>query len=208
MHYTSDIAFTESVKKIQSRKGSRDIYARLEKNGSWPTEITHDLADFVATQKSFFLATANDKGQPYIQHRGGPPGFLKVIDSKTMAFADYKGNRQFISQGNLSENPQAFIFLIDFTNRIRVKIWGKAKVLEGKPEILSKLMPNKNKYNAKIEQVIVFSVEAWDRNCPQHIPQRIDIEDLQKVLSDRDRKIEVLEKQIHQLKTNQNRMPD
>lgn len=200
MTYTSDIAFTGSVKAIQSRKGSRDIYARVEQKGGWQTEITPDLAGWVASQRSFFLATANTNGQPYIQHRGGPPGFLKVIDSKTLAFADYKGNRQFISQGNLTENPKAFIFLIDYANRIRIKIWGSARVVEDQPELLAELMPGPDEYRARAEQVLVFTVEAWDRNCPQHIPQRMEQEDVEKLLQERDRRIEELEEQVRLLK--------
>ncbi|MGD2116999.1 MAG: pyridoxamine 5'-phosphate oxidase family protein [Chromatiales bacterium] len=205
MTYTSDIAFTESVKAIQSRKGSRDSYARMEQNGSWQTEITPDLADFVARQRSFFLATANTIGQPYIQHRGGPPGFLKVIDKKTLAFADYKGNRQYISQGNLAENPKAFIFLIDYVNSIRIKLWGSAKVVEDQPELLAQLMPDRDEYRARAEQLLVFTVAAWDQNCPQHIPLRIEREDVDKLLQERDRRIEELEEQLRQLQVTPTR---
>ncbi len=200
MNYTSDIAFTDSVKSIQSRKGSRKLYARMEMNGGWQTEITSDLAGYIAAQKSFFLGTANAIGQPYIQHRGGPPGFLKVIDNKTLAFADYRGNRQFISQGNLTDNPKAFIFLIDYLNMTRVKVWGSAKVVEDQPGLLSELMPGRDEYRARGEQVLVFTVEAWDSNCPQHIPQRIDREDAEKMLHERDQRIAELEQQVRLLK--------
>ena len=199
MTNTSDIAFTESVKSIQFRKGSRAIYSKMEEKGSWKAEITPDLADYVARQRSFFLGTANNNGQPYIQHRGGPPGFLKVIDNKTLAFADYKGNKQFISQGNLAENPKAFIFLIDYVNRIRIKIWGRAKVVEDHTELQAELMPCQDEYRARAEQVLVFTVEAWDRNCPQHIPQRFEREDVEKLLQKRDRRIEELESQVRLL---------
>ncbi|AJQ94512.1 pyridoxamine 5'-phosphate oxidase family protein [Gynuella sunshinyii] len=200
MDYISDIAFTKSVKAIQLRKGSRDIYAQMEQYGGWQTEITPELADFVAEQRSFFLATTNTYGQPYVQHRGGPPGFLKVIDRKTLAFADYQGNRQFISQGNLAENPRAFIFLIDYTNRIRIKIWGKAKVIEDSPELLAQLMPSQNQYHARAEQVLVFTVEAWDKNCPQHIPPRIEQKDADKLLQEQKLRIEELEEQVRLLR--------
>lgn len=200
MTYASDIAFTDSVKAIQSRKGSRHIYAQMEKNGSWQTEITPDLANFVAAQRSFFLATTNADGQPYIQHRGGPSGMLKVLDSKTLAFADYKGNRQFISQGNLTDNPRAFIFLIDYVNRTRVKIWGHAKMEENQPELLAELMPSRDEYSAQAEQVLIFTVETWDSNCPQHIPQRIDREDVEKLLQERDQRIADLQAQVSLLK--------
>lgn len=195
----SDIAFTDSVKAIQSRKGSRDIYARSIKSSGWQTEITPELADFVAKQRSFFLATANASGQPYIQHRGGPAGFLKVIDRKTLAFADYKGNKQFISQGNLIDNPKAFIFLIDYFDRVRIKIWGQARVVEDRPELLDELMPSRDEYRARPEQAMVFTVETWDRNCPLHIPQRVDREDVDNLLRERDLRIAELEAQVRQL---------
>jgi len=172
----------------------------MEKNGSWQTEITPDLAVFVAEQRSFFLATANANGQPYIQHRGGPPGFLKIIDRHTLAFADYKGNRQFVTQGNLTDNPRAFIFLIDYLNRTRIKIWGSAKVIENQPELLAELMSGQEEYKARAEQLLVFTVEAWDSNCPQHIPQRIDREDVETLLQERDLRIAELEEQVRLLK--------
>lgn len=200
MTYASDIAFTESVKAIQSRKGSRRPYAKMEKNGGWQTEISPDLAGFVAAQRSFFLATANADGQPYIQHRGGPAGFLKVIDRLTLAFADYKGNRQFITQGNLTDNHRAFIFLIDYVNRTRIKIWGSAKVIEDRPDLLSELMPSQDDYRARAEQVMLFTVKAWDSNCPQHIPQRVDREDVEALLQERDLRIAELEEQVRLLK--------
>jgi predicted pyridoxine 5'-phosphate oxidase superfamily flavin-nucleotide-binding protein len=201
MTYASDIAFTDSVKAIQSRKGSRHHYAQMEKNGGWQTRITPDLADFVTAQRSFFLGTANTDCQPYIQHRGGPPGFLKVIDQQTLAFADYKGNRQFITQGNLSDNPRAFIFLIDYVNRTRVKIWGDAKVIEDQPELLAELMRSREEYQARAEQVILFTVKAWDSNCPQHIPRRVDREDVEALLQERDKRIAELEEQVRLLKS-------
>lgn len=200
MANANDIIFTESVKAIQARKGSRSLYARMEKNGSWQTEITPELADFIAAQRSFFLATANAKGQPYIQHRGGPPGFLKVIDRQTLAFADYKGNRQFITQGNLMDNSRAFIFLIDYLNRTRIKIWGSAKVIEDQPGLLAELISSQEEYKAKVEQAIIFTVEAWDSNCSQHIPQRFEREDVEKLLHERDLRIAELEEQVRQVK--------
>ncbi|HEY3677523.1 MAG TPA: pyridoxamine 5'-phosphate oxidase family protein, partial [Bradyrhizobium sp.] len=133
--YSSDVAFTPAVKAIQSRKGSRDAYAQVEENGGWRTEVDDNLAAFLAQADSFFLATASADGQPYIQHRGGPKGFVKVLDKTTLAFADYSGNRQFISQGNLSENPKAHIFLIDYAHRRRVKIWGEARVVDDDPAL-------------------------------------------------------------------------
>ena len=137
----SDVAFTPSVKAIQSRKGSRNSYRRLEERGSWKTRITPDLAAFIKAQTSVFLATANAEGQPYVQHRGGPAGFLKIVDDQTIAFADYAGNRQYITLGNLADNPKAHLFLIDFAHRQRIKIWGEARVVEGDAELVARLMP-------------------------------------------------------------------
>jgi len=165
----SDIAFTDTVKAIQSRKGSRQAYARMEQGDGWSTEISADLAAFIAERNSFFMATSNADGQPYIQHRGGPPGFLHVLDPSTLAFADFRGNAQYISQGNLVENPKVHLFLIDYAHRQRVKIWGEARVVEGDPALLKPLMPKG--YKARGEQVIVIRVTAWDGNCPQHIPR-------------------------------------
>ena len=193
----SDIAFTPTVKAIQARKGSRAVYARMEMGGGWNTTITPDLAAFIAAQTSVFLGTANAAGQPYIQHRGGPPGFLHVRDDKTIAFADFRGNRQFITQGNLADNPQAFLFLIDYAQRRRVKIWGTARV-EEIAGLLADLMPAN--YKARGEQAIVLRVEAWDANCPQHIPQRIEASDVERALAERDRRIAELEAEIARLK--------
>ena len=188
---SSDIAFTPTVKAIQSRKGSRAAYAGMEQRGGWQTEIDPDLAAFVEHTRSFFLATANSEGQPYVQHRGGPPGFLRVLDRHTLGFADYKGNRQFISQGNLEDNPKAFIFLIDYALQRRIKIWGTAKMVEATSELLSRLMPEG--YRARPEQVVLFEVEAWDVNCPQHIPQRFEADDVARLLAKRDARIAELE---------------
>lgn len=194
----SDIAFTPTVKAIQACKGSRAAYARMEEKGGWNTTITPDLAAFIAEQTSVFLGTANAAAQPYIQHRGGPPGFLHMPDDKTIAFADFRGNRQFITQGNLAENPKAHLFLIDYSRRQRVKIWGKARVVEGDPVLLADLMPPN--YKARGEQVILFQIDAWNANCSQHIPQRFEAADIARLLDQRDRRIAELEEEIAHLK--------
>jgi predicted pyridoxine 5'-phosphate oxidase superfamily flavin-nucleotide-binding protein len=194
---SSDIAFTPIVKAIQSRKGSRRAYRRVEANGGWPTRITPDLARFIAEQTSVFLATANAVGQPYVQHRGGPAGFLKVLDDATIAFADFTGNRQYITQGNLEENPRAQLLLIDYSTRQRVKIWGEARVVEGDAELTTRLMPEG--YEARPEQAIVFTVKAWDQNCPRHIPQLVDAAAAATALADRDRRIAALEAEVTRL---------
>jgi uncharacterized protein len=195
--YPSDIAFTPTVKAIQERKGSRTSYERMETGRGWSTTITPDLADFIAMQTSVFFGTASADGQPYIQHRGGPPGFLRVLDERTVGFADYRGNRQYISQGNLADNPQAFLFLIDYAHRQRIKIWGHARVVEDDAQLVQSLMPAG--YKASPEQAFLLTVSAWDSNCPQHIPQRFEAADVAAALEERDRRIEELTKRLKQL---------
>ena len=196
--YSSDVAFTPTVKALQTRKGSRPSYARAEERGGWQTGITPELAEFIAAQTSVFLATVNAEGQPYIQHRGGPSGFLRVLDDKTIAFVDFAGNRQYITQGNLADNPKAHLFLIDYAHRRRVKIWGEARVVEGDAALTSRLMPED--YKARTEQVILFTVSAWDANCPQHIPQRFEAAAVATALAERDRRIETLEAEVARLR--------
>jgi hypothetical protein len=193
----SDIAFTPAVKAIQARRGSRAAYARMERGEGWNTTITPELADFIAAQSSVFLGTANAAGQPYIQHRGGPPGFLRVVDEQTIAFADLRGNRQFITHGNLAENPKAHLFLIDYANRQRVKIWGVARVVEDDAALLALLTPKDGK--SRGEQVLSFRVLAWDANCPKHIPQRFDAADISRALEQRDQRIAELEAEVRRL---------
>ena len=197
--YSSDVAFTPAVKAIQARKGSRDGYARVEQNGGWRTGIDEKLAVFLAETNSFYMATATADGQPYIQHRGGPKGFIKVLDKNTIAFADYSGNRQFITQGNLTENPKAHIFVMDYAHRRRVKIWGEARVVDDDPALLKSLMPVG--YKARPEQVILFKIAAWDTNCPQHIPQKFDAADVAAALASRDARIAELEAELAKLKS-------
>jgi len=170
----------------------------MEQGGSWGTEITPELAKFIEEQISVFFATANAVGQPYVQHRGGPAGFLRVLDDKTIAFADFAGNRQYITQGNLTDNPKAHLFLIDYAHRKRVKVWGTARVVEGDAELTAKLMPEN--YKARPEHVILFTVSAWDANCPQHIPQRFEAADVAAAIAARDDRIKVLEADIERLR--------
>jgi uncharacterized protein len=196
--YSSDIAFTQAVKAAQSRKGSRRIYERVESKGAWQTAITPELKTFIEEQRSVFLATASKEGQPTIQHRGGPPGFLRVVDEKTLAFVDYVGNRQYVTLGNLSENPKANLLLIDYAHRKRIKVWGTAVAVEGDEKLIAALMPEG--YHARPEQVIRFNVRAWDVNCPQHIPQRFEAEDVSKLLAARDQRIDELETELKALR--------
>ena len=196
--YSSDVAFTPAVKAIQARKGSREAYAHVEENGGWRTEIDDKLAAFLANTDSFFLATASADGQPYIQHRGGPKGFIKILDKTTIAFADYAGNRQYITQGNLSENPRAHIFIMDYAHRRRVKIWGEARVVDDDPALLDSLMPKG--YRARPEQVVIFKIAAWDTNCPQHSPQKFDAADVAAALAQRDARISELEAELAKIR--------
>jgi predicted pyridoxine 5'-phosphate oxidase superfamily flavin-nucleotide-binding protein len=197
MTSSTDIAFSPAVKSVQERRGSRDIYARLEANGGWATRIEPEMARFIAKMRSFYLATASKDGQPYIQHRGGPPGFLHVLDDSTLAFADFRGNRQYITTGNLAENPRAMIFLMDYERRRRVKIWGMARVVENAPEMIETLIPDG--YRARAEAAILFKVEAIDVNCPQHIPQMLFVEDVAVA-------IEVLEARVATLEAENARL--
>jgi hypothetical protein len=185
------------VKAIQARKGSREAYGRAEQRG-WRTEVDENLEAFLADANSFYFATASADGQPYIQHRGGPKGFLKVLDKQTLAFADYAGNQQYLTQGNLSENPKAYIFVMHYAHRRRVKIWGEARVVEDDDALTEALMPKG--YRARPEQVIVFKIAAWDTNCPQHIPQKFDAADVAAALAARDQRIMELEAQVAALK--------
>ncbi len=196
--HSSDVAFTPTVKAIQSQRGSRAAYARAEANGAWPTTITPELAEFIAAQTSIFLATANAEGQPYVQHRGGPAGFLRVLDDRTIGFVDYSGNRQYITTGNLADNPKAYLFLIDYARRQRIKLWGTARVVQGDAALLGKLMPANHR--ARAEQAILFTVSAWDANCPQHIPERFEAADVAALLAERDTRIAKLEAENRELR--------
>jgi predicted pyridoxine 5'-phosphate oxidase superfamily flavin-nucleotide-binding protein len=196
--FSSDVAFTPAVKEIQVRKGSRNAYARVEQNGGWRTEVDEDLAAFLTETNSLYFATASAGGQPYIQHRGGPKGFVKVLDKNTLAFADYSGNKQYITQGNLSENPKAHIFVMDYAHRRRVKIWGEARVVDDDAALMKSLMPQG--YKARPEQVILFKIAAWDTNCPQHIPQKFDAADVAAALASRNARIAELETELAALR--------
>ena len=187
----SDVAFTPAVKAEQAKRGSRKAYARMEQGDGWESLITDDLRAFIAERDSCYFATASATGRPYVQHRGGPPGFVRVLDDHTLAFVDYAGNRQYISLGNLAENDQAFLFFMDYAHRARIKVWGRARVVEDDPALLERLMPAG--YAARGERVIVFTVEAWDGNCPQHIPQKIDAADVARAVERLEARIATLE---------------
>lgn len=194
--YPSDVAFTPAVKAIQTAKGSRDTYAKVEGGHGWETTVTDELAAFLAELDMFYFATANAAGQPYVQYKGGRPGFLKVIDQRTLGWADFGGNRQYISLGNLSENPRAFIFLIDYIDQRRVKLWGTARVVEDDPELLQRLRDSD--YPAgRVERAIVFEIETWDMNCPQHIHRRFPQSIVGPLIEKLQRQIQELEEKLN-----------
>jgi len=194
----SDIAFTPAVKAWQARLGSRAGYARMAEKRDWSDSVTPDLAAFLAERDSFYLATASADGRPYIQHRGGPAGFLKPIDDKHLAFADFGGNKQYISAGNLSENDRASIFLMDYANRQRIKLWGRARVVEDDAALLERLADPA--YRAQPERAVVFEIEAWDVNCPQHIARRYTDDQIAPAIEKLQAKIEELEAEVAGLK--------
>jgi uncharacterized protein len=194
----SDIAFTPAVKAVQTRRGSRGAYAKREAAGGFQTEITPDLVEFLSAVDTAYLATANAEGQPYAQHRGGPRELIRAVGQRTLGFADFKGNRQYVTTGNLSENDKAFLFLMDYAHRRRVKIWGRARVSEDR-EVIDALMPEG--YRARPEQAILFDLEAWDVNCAQHIPQKIDAEDVARALESLQERIARLEEENAALKS-------
>ncbi len=190
----SDIAFSDAVKSVQAAKGSRPMLERMEQNRPWADRLTPDIVAFIGARDSAFLGTASRDGQPYIQHRGGPPGFLRVLDDRTIGFADLAGNRQYITIGNLSENPAAFLFLIDYALRQRVKLWGTARVVEDDPALLDRLRPEGR--TGRSERAILFEIKTWDINCPQHIPTLVSIASVTDALAERDARIAKLEARL------------
>ncbi len=194
----SDLAFTPAVKGWQERLGSRAGYTRMAEKRDWRDSVTPELKAFLAERDSFYLATASAEGRPYIQHRGGPAGFLKVLDDKHLAFADFGGNKQFISAGNLSENDRASIFLMDYAGRQRIKLWGRARVVEDDADLLERLADSE--YQAKPERAIVFEIEAWDVNCPQHITRRYTEDQIAPAIAKLQARIVELEAEVAGLK--------
>ena len=179
MTNNSDLVFPPAVRRAQAERGTAQAYAKRVEHG-FPDIVTPELAAFIAEQDTAFLATASADGAPYIQHRGGPKGFIKVVDGRTLGFADYRGNKQFITLGNLSENDRAYLFLIDFSRRQRIKLWGRARVIENDDALIEKLFDHG--YKAKPERVILFTIEAWDVNCSQHITARMTVDDVEGLL--------------------------
>lgn len=195
---TMDIAMTPSVKAIQEQKGSRAAYQKVADKGGWESEITPDLASFLAERDSVYLGTATADGRPYIQHRGGQPGFLKMLGPTTFGFADYAGNKQYLSLGNLAENDRAFLFAMDYANRRRIKIWGRARVVEDDAALLGRLHVEGTPGSP--ERAIVFEVEAWDVNCPKYIPRKLGGDELAEAVAPLQARIAELEKEVAELR--------
>jgi predicted pyridoxine 5'-phosphate oxidase superfamily flavin-nucleotide-binding protein len=193
---SSDVAFSPAVKRVQTERGSRGAYQRLEARGGFRTAIDEDLREFLSIIDTAFLATASADGQPYVQHRGGGKGFIKVVDDTTLAIADLAGNRQYVTTGNLLENDRFCLFLIDYEQRGRIKVWGHARTAPMTPE-LSKLLGN-----PKTERVLLLTVTAWDGNCQQHIPQKLNAEDVAQAIETRDARIAQLEAELKKLKAS------
>ena len=186
----ANLVFTPAAQAAQAERGSAKAYAsRLEQG--FPDTVTPELAAFIAEQDTAFLGTASAQGAPYIQHRGGPKGFIKVIDERTLGFADYRGNRQYITLANLSENDRAYLFLLDPARKQRIKLWGRARVVENDPALVERLFDQG--YKAKPERAILFTIEAWDVNCSQHIVTRFTEADIAGALDTVQKKIAELE---------------
>jgi predicted pyridoxine 5'-phosphate oxidase superfamily flavin-nucleotide-binding protein len=199
--YPSNIAFTPSVKAIQEQHGSRHGYASMERGRGWETKVTPDLAEFIADLDMFYLGTANAEGQPYIQYRGGAPGFLKVVDEQTLGFADFGGNKQYITLGNLADNSKAFIFLMDYANSSRIKLWGTARVVEGDQSLNDKLRDPA--YPGRVERAILFIVAAWDVNCHQHIHPRFSQRQIAPLIEKLESRIRELESELAKTRKSQ-----
>ena len=194
---SSDVAFSPAVKQVQGERGSRAAYARMERDGGFETEVTESLRAFLAQVDTGFLATANAEGQPYIQHRGGPRGFIQGLDEHTLGFVDFVGNRQYVSTGNLSENERVCLFLIDYARQRRIKVWGTARAVPATDELLSRFVPNGSR--ARPEQVVLITVSAWDVNCPKHIPQKLDAAEVAQALQRLENRIAELEAENRRL---------
>src|SRR5262245_4968555 len=175
MSNNSDLVFTPAARRAQAERGSAEHYAKRVAEG-FPDRVTPELAKFLAEQDTAFLATVSADGARYIQHRGGPKGFIKVVDERTLGFADYRGNRQYITLSNLQGNDRAYLFVLDFARRQRIKLWGRARVIEGDTALIAKLFDEG--YRAKPERVIKFTIEAWDTNCLSHITARFSEDDI------------------------------
>lgn len=195
----ASLAFTEPIKALQERYGSRQTYARVEKQTRFDGLTDDDMA-FIADRDSFYLASFGENGFPYIQHRGGPKGFLHVIDPTTLGFVDFSGNKQYISVGNIQTHPQVSLILVDYPRQARLKIYATAEVVEltDRPDLLSQLDPAD--YKHKPERILLLHVEAVDWNCPQHITPRYTTDEISAALAPQREYIAKLEAEIAALR--------
>lgn len=192
--------FPPSAREQQVRRGSRQLYAGRDRPGGFPIEVDDRLRAFLARSDSFFIASATADAKPYIQHRGGPKGFLMALDDRTLGFADFAGNRQYITIGRLAENDAVCVFLIDYARRARIKLWGRARYVEDDPALLARL--SVAGYKAKVERAILIDVEVWDINCPQHIPQKFAADEVAAALASLHARMAELEAENTRLKEN------
>ena len=194
MEKPEDVMFSPAVKAEQTRLGSREAF----EDRDWQTEITDDLRQFLDAIDTFFFATASADGRPYIQHRGGPPGFLKPIGSHMLAFADFAGNRQYITLGHLKENDRAHIFILHYATQQRLKLWGRARVIEDDAELMERLVDPS--YKVRPQRAIAFRIEAWDSNCRQHIVARYTEAEIAPAVNQLTQRIKELEEEVARLK--------
>lgn len=192
----SKIAFTNSVKEIQDLMGSRKTYARWESGLTTNEALTDDETRFISERDTFYMSSVSETGWPYVQHRGGPKGFLRVLSEREIGFADFSGNRQYVSVGNFTRNPRVALILVDYPNQARLKILGEARTIDfnSDPELMAKLVPQD--YKAKVERGFVIRVEAYDWNCPQHITPRWTAEEIQSAMAPLHQKIQELEAKL------------
>ena len=204
MSNNSELVFPPAVRRAQAERGSASAYASKVEHG-FPDTVTPELAAFIAEQDTAFLGTASADGAPYIQHRGGPKGFIKVIDDRTLGFADFAGNKQYITISNLAGNDRAYLFLLDFANRQRIKVWGRARVVENDPALMERLVDPG--YRARPERAILFTIEAWDVNCSQHIIERYTHGEIAGAVAGLQQRIEALEAENARLRPGQEFKP-
>jgi predicted pyridoxine 5'-phosphate oxidase superfamily flavin-nucleotide-binding protein len=195
---SSDVAFSAAVKRVQVERGSRAAYQRVEERGGFAREITDELRAFLGEVDTAFLATASAEGQPYVQHRGGPRGFMRALDDHTLGFLDFAGNRQYVSTGNLTENDRVCLFLMDYARRRRVKVWGTARVVSASDELVAALATPG--YRGRVEQAVLVTVSAWDVNCSQHIPHKLDGADVARAIQRLEARVAELEAENHRLR--------
>lgn len=196
-HKFAELAFTPNIKAEQVARGSRGAYARFEEGEDHHNALCPQEAAFIGLRDSFYMASVGETGWPYIQHRGGPPGFLRVLDEKTIGFADFRGNRQYISIGNLKSDDRVSLFLMDYPNKARLKIFGKARIIGASDAEIFKQLALSG-YRAQVERGILIIIEAFDWNCPQHITQRFTLAEVEAAMEPLRRRMEELESVAHQ----------